>query len=63
MNLKEEIMEDVLKKFDLYSKGVKLTLKTFNKNQDCEICSLCGINVEKLRENIKDMLSSSLTKD
>lgn len=44
------------KEFDQWASGVKQTFKQWDKNAECHICSLCGMNVEKLREVIRSLL-------
>lgn len=45
------------KDWELYSKGINLTIKTFDKNNNCEICSLCGTNPNELGKNVKQFIS------
>ena len=46
------------KDWELYSKGINLTIKTFDKNNNCEICSLCGTNPNELGKNVKQFISN-----
>ena len=40
-----------------FSSSIKRTLVVYDKNADAEICALCGVNADKLGENIKQFIS------
>jgi hypothetical protein len=44
------------KEFDTWAEEVKLTLKSWDKERDVEICALCGMNVAELKKVLKKIL-------
>ena len=51
------------KKWKEFSSSIKRTLVVYDKNNNTDICALCGVNADKLGENIKQFISSLRQQD